>query len=126
MSNLFLGLAGASGFLSVAFGAFGAHALKARISTEMMAIFQTGNLYHQIHAVALLVIAGMLQGSHQSAVVLAGWLFLFGTLVFSGSLYALALTEIKVLGAITPIGGLAFLGGWGALIAAAFSRSPTP
>jgi len=125
MNHIFLGLAGLSGFLSVALGAFGAHALKSRISAEMMAIFQTGNLYHQIHAVALLVVALMTQNSHHSAVIYAGWLFVAGTVVFSGSLYALALTEIRILGAITPIGGLAFLGGWGALVAAAFLSSPS-
>lgn len=123
MMKVFLGLAGVSGFLSVALGAFGAHALKTRLSTEMMAVYQTGIQYQQFHALALLGVA-LLMGDHPSpALTNAGWLFTAGTLVFSGSLYALALTEIKLLGAVTPLGGLAFLAGWACLIWAALQQT---
>lgn len=110
------------GFVAVAFGAFGAHALKARLSTEMLAIWKTANEYHFYHALALLLV-GLIarQGSVPGLDVSAGC-FLAGTLVFSGSLYVLALTETRWLGAITPIGGLLFLAGW-AWLAWAMARS---
>ena len=112
MNNLFLTFAGVSGFLSVALGAFGAHGLKNKLSPEMMSVFQTGALYHQVHTLALLAVALLLQNSASRPGIYAGWLFVAGIVIFSGSLYTLAITEIRGLGAITPIGGLAFLGGW--------------
>ena len=112
MNHLFLIIAGISGFLSVGLGAFGAHGLKTKLSPEMMAVFQTGVQYHQIHTIALLVVALLLGNSASGAGTCAGWLFVAGIVIFSGSLYALSITEIRILGAITPIGGLAFLAGW--------------
>jgi uncharacterized membrane protein YgdD (TMEM256/DUF423 family) len=99
--------AGAVGmFLAVALGAFAAHGLKARISPEMLAIWETGVRYHVYHALALLAL-GAARGPEK-----AGWCFIAGIAVFSGSLYVLALTGEKRLGMITPIGGLLFLAGW--------------
>ena len=93
-------------FLAVALGAFAAHALKTRLSPEMLTIWETGVRYHVYHALALLAL-GASRGPDK-----AGWCFLAGIVVFSGSLYVLALTGEKRLGMITPIGGLLFLAGW--------------
>ena len=123
MNHLFLTIAGISGFLSVALGAFGAHGLKNKLSTEMMAVFQTGVQYHQIHTIALLAVALLVGNSGSSAGTFAGWFFVVGIVIFSGSLYTLAITEIKILGAITPIGGLAFLAGWFCLAKMGFQQS---
>lgn len=106
---------------AVGLGAFGAHGLRGRLSPEMLAVFETGARYHMYHALALLAVAllmGRLDGGR--ALTIAGWSFTTGILLFSGSLYALAITGISVLGAITPLGGLAFLIGWIALAVAAF------
>jgi len=111
--KLFLFLAGTFGFLSVAIGAFGAHALKGSISPEMLEINHTGSQYQMYHSLALLAVAILLKFYPDSKFFnTAGWLFAAGIIIFSGSLYALSLTGIKTLGAITPIGGLCFLGGW--------------
>jgi uncharacterized membrane protein YgdD (TMEM256/DUF423 family) len=108
---LWIRIAGALGFLGVALGAFGAHLLKTRLSAEMLAIWQTAVLYHLLHAVALLALA--LYGKVSGADIRFGAAaFCIGVLVFSGSLYALSLSGIRVLGAVTPLGGLAFLAGW--------------
>mgnify|MGYP006271138789 CR=1 FL=1 len=112
MDRFFVVAAGVFGFLSVAAGAFGAHALRNQLSADLLAIFQTAVQYHQIHALALLATAWLLNKAPGWPIQTAGWLFIVGILVFSGSLYALALSGVRVLGAITPIGGLAFLGGW--------------
>ncbi len=112
MEKLFFALGSASGFLSVALGAFAAHGLKARLQPEMLSVFETGVRYQMFHAVALLAVAWAHSRWPGTAVVAAGWLFVAGTLVFSGSLYALGLTGARFLGAITPFGGLAFLAGW--------------
>jgi uncharacterized membrane protein YgdD (TMEM256/DUF423 family) len=103
---------GVSAFLAVAAGAFGAHALKTRLSVEMQAIFEVGARYHMYHALALLAAAWAAQRWPGTLPSAGGWLFIVGTILFSGSLYVLALTGIRWLGAITPIGGLAFLAGW--------------
>ena len=122
MDRTFL-LAGAvAGLIAVAFGAFGAHGLRGRLSPDMLAVFETGVRYHMYHALALLLTAALasrdaLHGSR--AIAAAGWLFIAGIVLFSGSLYALAVTGVTVLGAITPIGGVAFLAGWAALAIAA-------
>lgn len=109
---LWIRIAGVLGFLGVATGAFGAHALKARLSEEMLAIWQTAVLYHLLHAAALLALA--LYGKSAGTDVRVGAAaFTAGILIFSGSLYALALSGVKVLGAVTPLGGVAFLIGWG-------------
>ncbi|KAF6569902.1 DUF423 domain-containing protein [Paenibacillus polymyxa] len=106
-------------FLAVAFGAFGAHALKKRLSADMMSIFQTGIQYQIAHGLGLLLL-GVLADRlvHSSLIVTAGWVMLVGILLFSGSLYALSVSGVKKLGAITPIGGLAFLASWVIVIVA--------
>jgi uncharacterized membrane protein YgdD (TMEM256/DUF423 family) len=112
-------LAGLAGFTAVAMGAFGAHALKGAMTTDTIAIYQTGALYHLIHAVALFGAA--LLARDEAAVRLAGWAgyaFAGGILIFSGSLYLLAITGVKWLGAITPIGGTLFLAGWALILLA--------
>src|SRR5260221_8213573 len=106
-------LAGAlAGFVGVAFGAFGAHGLRGRLTPDMLAVFETGVRYHMYHALALLLVASLLPRMPGKAMVAAGWLFVAGITLFSGSLYLLAVTGVTVLGAITPIGGVAFLLGW--------------
>jgi uncharacterized membrane protein YgdD (TMEM256/DUF423 family) len=111
-SRYFGSIGAISGFISVAAGAFGAHALRARLEPEMLQAFETGARYQMYHAFALLVCAWMVSNGPCPWGERAGWAFMFGTLLFSGSLYALALTGIRPLGAITPFGGLAFLAGW--------------
>ena len=96
----------------VAMGAFGAHALKARVGMEMLAVWETGARYHLIHAVALLASALACDKWPGPWTRTAGWLFVAGIALFSGSLYALALTGVRALGAITPLGGLCFIAGW--------------
>jgi uncharacterized membrane protein YgdD (TMEM256/DUF423 family) len=99
-------------FIGVAAGAFGAHALRARLPESLIAIFETGVRYQMYHSLALLLVA--LAAAHLPGrlVHTAGWLFVAGILVFSGSLYLLAISGVRWLGAITPLGGLAFLAGW--------------
>lgn len=114
--KLFLMLGSISGFLSVALGAFGAHALKEKVDEYSLGIFHTGVTYQTTHALALVLVALLLKWyPDSSGLVWAGWCFVAGTLIFSGSLYTLAMTGIKVLGAITPIGGVLFLIGWALL-----------
>ncbi|KZE51729.1 hypothetical protein AV540_12750 [Brevibacillus parabrevis] len=114
--KLFLLLGSISGFLSVALGAFGAHALKEKLDEYSLGIFHTGVTYQTTHALALVLVAMLLKWyPDSSGLVWAGWCFAAGTVIFSGSLYTLALTGIKVLGAITPIGGVLFLAGWALL-----------
>jgi uncharacterized membrane protein YgdD (TMEM256/DUF423 family) len=113
MDRTFLLIGAALGFLGVAFGAFGAHALKSRLSPELLGVFETGVRYQMYHALAVLIVAAAIGHiGNARLLVIAGWLFSAGTLLFSGSLYALALTGVGVLGAITPIGGVLFLLGW--------------
>lgn len=101
-----------AGFLAVALGAFGAHALQSRLDPAMRAVFETGVRYHLYHAFALFAAAwGWARWQHRGFVV-AGYLYVAGILFFSGSLYLLALTGHRALGVITPVGGLAFLAGW--------------
>lgn len=108
-------VAGISGFLAVALGAFGAHGLKTYLQPELYQVYQTAVEYQFYHTFALLFL-GLSSGSMPAVwVTRAGWAFSFGIVLFSGSLYLLALTGIKILGAITPIGGIAFLLGWGLL-----------
>ncbi len=94
--------------LAVAAGAFAAHGLRERLAARALEVFETGARYHMYHAFAM-ILAGMMVARGAST---AGWIFQAGIVLFSGSLYALALTDVKVLGAITPIGGLGFLIGW--------------
>ena len=118
MAKLFITLASLSGMLAVALGAFGAHGLRNRLDDYLMGVFETAVQYHFYHALALLAV-GVIALSQPQTVMLksAGWLFFLGTLVFSGSLYLLALTGVKWLGAVTPLGGLAFIAGWACLAA---------
>jgi uncharacterized membrane protein YgdD (TMEM256/DUF423 family) len=109
----FLFAAGAvSAFIAVAAGAFGAHGLRARLGPDMLAVFEVGVRYQMYHGLALLASAWAYSRWPGTAVSAAGWLFIIGMLVFSGSLYLLAITGIRWLGAITPLGGLALLAGW--------------
>jgi len=103
------------GSLGVGLGAFGAHGLKTRVSAEMVAIWDTAAKYHLIHALALLATGWACERWPGPFTTAAGWLFLAGIAVFSGSLYTLAVTGIRGLGAITPIGGLCFIAGWACL-----------
>ncbi|OZI35070.1 hypothetical protein CAL29_13360 [Bordetella genomosp. 10] len=111
-------------FVAVAAGAFGAHGLKARLSAEMLAIWQTGVTYQMAHGLGLLAIAALAPRFGSSLLTGAGWLMFAGIEIFSGSLYVLALSNVRWLGAITPIGGLGFLAGW-LLVALAAWRGPT-
>lgn len=122
MEHVLVLIAGISGFLAVALGAFGAHALRKRLSPENLAVFQTGVQYQMIHTLAILAVA-LLQfwASSNLLMMLAGWLFVIGIILFSGSLYLLAVTKNRAFGPITPLGGLAFLAGWVCLILASFS-----
>jgi uncharacterized membrane protein YgdD (TMEM256/DUF423 family) len=115
MDRLFGTLGAVSGLLAVAAGAFGAHALRARLSADLLAAFETGARYQMYHALALLLVAWAATRWPGPPVRAAGWLFVAGTVIFSGSLYLLALTGARGFGAVTPVGGLAFLAGWLAL-----------
>lgn len=121
MMRLFMMLGSINMFLAVALGAFGAHMLKTKISADMLAVYQTGVQYHMIHAVGLIAIglAADRLAQNQTLVNASGWAILIGIILFSGSLYVLSLSGIKVLGAITPFGGVAFLAGWVMLAIAA-------
>jgi uncharacterized membrane protein YgdD (TMEM256/DUF423 family) len=119
--RLFFSLGCASAFLAVALGAFAAHGLKARLTPDLLAVFEVGVRYQMYHALALLAVAWATTQWPGPAVMAGGWLFVAGTVIFSGSLYVLALTGARWLGAITPIGGLAFLAGWTCLAWAALS-----
>jgi uncharacterized membrane protein YgdD (TMEM256/DUF423 family) len=102
-------------------GAFGAHVLKERLAVDMLANFETGTRYQMYHALALLAVAWAASRWPGSALPsAAGWLFLAGTLLFSGSLYVMALTGLRWMGAITPLGGVAFVAGWLCLLLAAW------
>lgn len=113
-ARLFVGLGAASAGIGVAAGAFGAHGLSSRLEPRMLEVFEVGVRYQMYHALALLAVGLVLGRSASGALTFAGYSFLVGTLLFSGSLYALSLSGISKLGAITPIGGLAFLAGWAA------------
>lgn len=110
--------------LGVAAGAFGTHALDGRLEPELLEVFGTATRYHLVHALALLVVGLAAQRDAGPLWNLAGWLFMAGILVFAGSLYLLALTGLRWLGAVTPIGGACFLAGWAVLAAAALRASP--
>ncbi len=120
MDRLFFVLGAVSGALSVAAGAFGAHALKARLAPELLAIFDTAARYQALHALALLAAAWACTRWPGRAARVAGWCFVLGTVLFSGSLYALALSGVRALGAITPAGGVLLIAGWLALALAAW------
>jgi uncharacterized membrane protein YgdD (TMEM256/DUF423 family) len=124
MPRTFLALGALSAFIAVAAGAFGAHALRARLTLADLATFETGARYQMYHALALLAVAWAVQQWGGALPRTAGWLFVAGTVLFSGSLYTLVLTGQRWLGAVTPLGGVAFLAGWGCLAAAAMRARP--
>jgi|SRR5437762_14205832 len=119
MDKTFLLVGAIAGFLAVALGAFGAHALRARLSPEMLAVFETAVRYQMDHALAIILVALIAARFDGWLIRAAGWSFAAGIVLFSGSLYVLALSGATIFGAITPFGGLAFLSGWGLLVAAA-------
>lgn len=121
MERLFLLVGALLGGLAVALGAFGAHALRGIIADNLLETYETGVKYHFYHALALLVVALLVGRWPQSNLpTIAGWLFVAGIVLFSGSLYLLAYTGIRWLGAITPLGGVAFIAGWLCLALAAW------
>jgi len=104
-----------SALTAVALGAFGAHFLRARLTAEMLAVFETGVRYHMYHALALMATSSVAGRWPVPPAMWAGWFFVAGTVIFSGSLYLLSVTGTRWLGAITPLGGVLFLLGWGCL-----------
>lgn len=113
MAKTFLTIAAIAGFLAVALGAFGAHGLRGRLTPELMSAFETGVQYHFYHTLALLAVAVLMNTNVDApALNVGGGLFVVGIVLFSGSLYLMALTGTRWLGAITPMGGVAFLAGW--------------
>jgi len=123
VARWFLGLGALLGGLAVGLGAFASHGLREQLSDRALAIFETGVRYQMYHALALLLVGLWLSRAEAGRSLLtgAGIAYLIGILIFSGSLYVLSLTNIKVLGAITPLGGVAFIAGWGLLAIAAFT-----
>jgi uncharacterized membrane protein YgdD (TMEM256/DUF423 family) len=122
MDRVLFGLGAGSALIAVALGAFGAHGLRQRLSPEMLAIFETGARYQMYHALALVAVALAYGRWPGSLVATSGWLFVIGTVVFSGSLYLLSLTGVRGWGAVTPIGGILFLAGWACLLWATVRR----
>jgi uncharacterized membrane protein YgdD (TMEM256/DUF423 family) len=123
MIQLFLLVAAIFGGTAVASGAFATHALREHLTDRSLEIFETGARYQMYHALALLAVALLLSRAESAQVLLtmSGVAFIAGVVIFCGSLYALSLSEIKILGAVAPIGGAAFLIGWGCLAVAALS-----
>src|SRR5262245_17769785 len=124
MFRLFLALSALNGFAAVALGAFGAHGLRRRLAAladgvERLDWWRTAASYHLAHALAIGLVAMLVARSASTALTVAGFAFFIGIALFSGSLYVMVLTGVRALGAVTPIGGLAFLVGWGALAWAA-------
>jgi uncharacterized membrane protein YgdD (TMEM256/DUF423 family) len=125
MDRVFLSLGAASAFVAVAAGAFGAHALRDRLSADMLGTWQTAAAYQMYHALALLavgIVLGRFSSEGSQWLTAAGWLFVVGAALFSGSLYALALSGVTWLGAVTPLGGVAFLLGWAAVAIGVWQR----
>jgi uncharacterized membrane protein YgdD (TMEM256/DUF423 family) len=122
MDRLFFSFGALLGATGVAAGAFGAHALKARLAPDLLAVFDTAARYQMVHALALFAAAWAVSRWPGWRARTAGWCFIAGTLVFSGSLYALTLTGLRALGAITPVGGVLMIVGWLLLALAAWRR----
>ena len=120
--TIWIAVGAISAALSVACGAFAAHALKHSISSDQLAVFETAARYQMYHALALIAVGLMAVKIDTLALRVAGYAFSVGSVLFSGSLYALALTDIKILGMITPLGGVAFIVGWIAFAIAAIVR----
>jgi uncharacterized membrane protein YgdD (TMEM256/DUF423 family) len=119
MDRMFLFIGALMGLVGVGLGAFGAHGLRGRLSPEMLAVFETGVRYQMYHALALLFVSALAARMDGWLIHAAGWSFTVGIVLFSGSLYLLAVTGVRILGAITPLGGVAFILGWAFLVAAA-------
>jgi uncharacterized membrane protein YgdD (TMEM256/DUF423 family) len=112
MDRVFFIVGSLSAFLAVGLGAFGTHALKARLAADLLAVFEIGVRYQMVHALAMLAVAWAHTRWPGAVLTAGGWLFVAGTVLFSGSLYLMALTGTRWLGAITPIGGVAWLAAW--------------
>jgi uncharacterized membrane protein YgdD (TMEM256/DUF423 family) len=112
VSSLFFVLGALFAFVAVAGGAFGAHSLKAILAPDLLAVFETGIRYQMYHALALLAVGWAAHQYPQASFHISGWLFVAGIVLFSGSLYVLALSGVRWLGAITPLGGVLLLAGW--------------
>lgn len=126
MSRVFVMLGALSAALAVAAGAFGAHALRTRLDARMLEVFETAARYQMYHALALLAVgavAARLAPPLALPALWSGWCFVAGTVLFSGSLYAMAASGVRALGAVTPLGGVCFIAGW-LLLAVAASRLP--
>ena len=118
-AKLFLILGGLNAALVVLLGAFGAHALKARLSAEMLAVYQTGVHYHLFHALGLLAVGLVaMQISDSAWLKWSGWLMLVGIILFSGSLYTLSVSGVRGLGMVTPFGGVSFIVAWALFVVA--------
>jgi uncharacterized membrane protein YgdD (TMEM256/DUF423 family) len=122
VDRLFFGLACVSAAVAVALGAFAAHGLRSRLVPDMLSVFEIGARYQMYHALALLGVALAHARWPTTAIAVAAWLFVAGTLVFSGSLYVMAVTGQRWLGAVTPFGGAAFIAGWIALAWGVWTR----
>ena len=125
-ASIFIVCAAVSGFIAVGLGAFGAHGLKGLLAPYLMDVYQTGVQYQFYHTLALLAVALLNLYKPHKGLQIAGWSFVVGILLFSGSLYLLALSGTHWLGAVTPIGGLAFLTGWASLAYAALQLNRNP
>jgi uncharacterized membrane protein YgdD (TMEM256/DUF423 family) len=122
--KIFVLLGSLNAFLGVALGAFGAHGLKSKVAPEMLVVWQTGVQYHLVHALGLLLIGILCHLMPESSMARnAGWAIMIGIILFSGSLYVMVLSGIRVLGVITPLGGVAFLIGWLLLVLAAWKNA---
>lgn len=124
MTRLFLFWGAVNAALAVAMGAFGAHGLKQSIEPALLAVYQTGAQYHLFHALGLLLVGVIARARGDRLLAVSGWMLLAGMVLFSGSLYLLAITGERWLGAITPLGGTAFILAWLLLAVAAWRRSP--
>lgn len=124
MDRLFLFIGACSAAISVAAGAFGAHALRDKLEPRLLEVFETSARYQMYHALALMLTGLLFTRWPGAWVASAGWLFVAGTVFFSGSLYGMAFSGIRMLGAITPIGGVCFIAGW-ICLAVAIAKAPT-
>ncbi len=122
MKSVFFALGSIFSLIGVLLGAFGAHTLKKKLTPEMLDIFEVGVRYQMYHGIGLIIVAWALSQWQNTLTTAAGWCFFAGIFIFSGSLYILSLTGVRWLGAITPIGGLAFIAGWGCLVIAVFQK----
>ena len=116
MSRLFFALGSGFALIAVITGAFAAHTLKTRLSPDMFQVFEVAVRYQMYHALGLIAVAWAASQWSSQLITVSGWLFVAGIVIFSGSLYILSLTGVRWLGAITPIGGVAFIIGWGCLL----------